>query len=137
LLLATEWCRIAANGARIESGVTAVMKHMGIMAVFAAWAAIAVAGPPAAVDLLTSKAHADGVRAGKVRHKWEGSGRVRRYVVRGYYSYGRRVIASYARVNRAFTPMYGLQSPAGPFDSGFFFDSGLRPHWWNNAPYPN
>jgi hypothetical protein len=33
--------------------------------------------------------------------------------------------------------MVGLQSPAGPFDSGFFFDSGLTPHWWNNAPYPN
>ena len=114
------------------------MKHKGLLAVFAACAAVAFAGPPAAVDLLTSKAYADGVRSGKVRHKREGSGQVRGHLVRGYYSYGRRdVTASYARVNRMFTPMYGLQSPGGPFDSGFFFDSGLRPHWWNNAPYPN
>jgi hypothetical protein len=113
--------------------MTAVMKHKGLLAVFAACAVVAFAGQPAAVDLLTSKAYADGVRSAKVRHIRERSGRAR-----GYYSYGRRdVIAGHARINRAFTPMYNLQSPAGPFDSGFFFDSGLRPHWWNNAPYPN
>jgi hypothetical protein len=28
-----------------------------------------------------------------------------------------------------------LQSPAGPFDSGFFFDSGIGPRW-NDTPYP-
>jgi hypothetical protein len=114
-------------------GVTAIMKHKGRLAVFAACAVVAFAGRPTAVELLTPKAYADGVRSGKVRHKREGSRRVR-----GYYSYGRRdVLASHAWVNRAFTPMYDLQSSAGPFDSGFFFDSGLRPHWWNNAPYPN
>src|SRR5262245_45072406 len=120
-------------------GVTAVMKHMGLLAVFAACAVVAFAGRPAAVDLLTSKAYADGARPAKVRHKREGSGRVRGHAVRGgYYSYGRRdVLANFAWVNRVFTPMYDLQSSAGPFDSGFFFDSGLRPHWWNNAPYPN
>jgi hypothetical protein len=114
------------------------MKHKGRLAVFAACAVIAFTDTPAAVDLLTSKAYADGVRSAKVRFKRKGSARVRGHLVGGYYSYGRRdVIASYPWVNRAFTPMYDLQSSAGPFDSGFFFDSGLRPHWWNNAPYPN
>jgi hypothetical protein len=52
---------------------------------------------------------------------------------RGGYSYGRSDVigiyeswrAPYARVD---------QSPGGPFDSGFFFDSGLT--LLNNAPYP-
>src|SRR5262245_21645069 len=57
---------------------------------------------------------------------------VRRYVVmRGGYAYARSDTtfgswrAPYAWVD---------QSPGGPFDSGFFFDSGIRP--LNNAPYP-
>jgi hypothetical protein len=53
----------------------------------------------------------------------------------GYYSYG--VEAGAPKSNLHLAPMVGLQSPAGPFDSGFFFDSGLYPHYWNNAPYPN
>ncbi len=63
----------------------------------------------------------------------------------GFYSYrDRDVVSSWAWSRSLFisrshfrTPLTGLQSPAGPFDSGFFFDSGLRPHRWNNAPYPN
>jgi hypothetical protein len=120
------------------------MTHKGLLAVFAACVAVGFAGPLSVVSVLTSKAYADGVRSAKVRYKQvrykrEGSRRVCGLVVRGgYYSYGRRdVIVSCTWVNRMFTPMYDLQSPAGPFDSGFFFDSGLRPHWWNNAPYPN
>jgi hypothetical protein len=120
------------------------MTHNGLLAVFAACVAVSFAGPLSVVTVLTSKAYADGVRSAKVRYKQvrykrEGSRRVCGLVVRGaYYSYGRRdVIVSCTWINRMFTPMYDLQSPAGPFDSGFFFDSGLRPHWWNNAPYPN
>jgi hypothetical protein len=125
------------------------MTHEGLLAVFAACVAVNFAGPLSVVSVLTSKAYADGVRSAKVRYKQvpykqvrykrDGSRRVCGLVVRGgYYSYGRRdVIVSCTWVNRMFTPMYDLQSPAGPFDSGFFFDSGLRPHWWNNAPYPN
>ena len=115
------------------------MTHKGLLAVFAACVAVAFADPLAAVSVLTSKAYADGVRSAKVRYKREGSRRVCGLLVRGgHYSYGRRdVVVSCTWVNRMFTPMYDLQSPAGPFDSGFFFDSGLRPHWWNNTPYPN
>lgn len=37
---------------------------------------------------------------------------------------------------RASPPPYdpALQSPGGPFDSGFFFDSGMAPHG-GNSPY--
>ena len=55
------------------------------------------------------------------------------FLMRGGYSYGKSDVATpfgywrapYAVVN---------QSSGGPFDSGFFFDSGLTP--LNNAPYP-
>jgi hypothetical protein len=54
------------------------------------------------------------------------------YAMRGGYSYGTSdVTGSY----RSWYPSLGIgaQSPGGPFDSGFFFDSGIRP--LNNAPY--
>ena len=61
----------------------------------------------------------------------------------GYYSYtDADAINSYAWSSSLFTsssifrdPLASLQSPAGPFDSGFFFDSGMGPRW-NDTPYP-
>lgn len=109
------------------------MKYKSLLAVIAACAVIVCAGRTANIDLLTSRAYADGTRYAKVRYKRQGSRRMH-----GYYSYSRRdIAASPTWINRVFTPMYDLQSPAGPFDRGFFFDSGLWPHLWNNAPYPN
>jgi hypothetical protein len=115
------------------------MKYSSLLAVFAVCAAVSFVGPPAAVSVLTSKAYADGVRSAKIRYKRDRPRRACGILVRGgYYSYGRpESFVSCEWINRMFTPMYDLQSPAGPFDSGFFFDSGLSPHWWNNAPYPN
>jgi hypothetical protein len=113
-----------------------IMKHKGILAVLAACAGLAFTGLPVpmAGDLGASKAYADGARKAKGYPKRTRVVRVRG----GYYSYVYRDVAvSSWRVNLFFTPMFDLQSPAGPFDSGFFFDPGLRPHWWNNAPYPN
>src|SRR5262245_4391250 len=54
------------------------------------------------------------------------------YSMRGGYAYDSSVIpAPYER----YRGPYGVidQSPGGPFDSGFFFDSGIAP--LNNAPY--
>ena len=33
-------------------------------------------------------------------------------------------------------PTINMQTPGGPFDSGFFFDSGIRPNG-GNSPYMN
>ena len=57
----------------------------------------------------------------------------RRVVLRGGYAYGRSdVIGTYASTRAPY--LWVDQSPGGPFDSGFFFNSGVR--FLNNAPYP-
>jgi hypothetical protein len=121
------------------------MKHKGLLAVLAAFAGIAFTGAPVpgAGDLLASKAYADGYRSAKAS-KWKRAVRVRGYYYRGgYYSYTDADVAdsrAWARslfISRsAFrTPLSERQSPAGPFDSGFFFDSGIGPRF-NDSPYP-
>jgi hypothetical protein len=54
---------------------------------------------------------------------------------RGGYSYS---AADVVNTYRASPPPYAdvRQTPSGPFDSGFFFDSGIGPRG-GNAPYPN
>jgi hypothetical protein len=124
------------------------MKHKGLLAMFAVCAVGAFAGlpVPGAGDLGVSTAHADGGYRVKAAPGWRRGVRARRFYHRGgYYSYrDRDVVSSWAWTRSLFisksyfrTPLTGLQSPAGPFDHGFFFDSGLQPHRWNNAPYPN
>lgn len=64
--------------------------------------------------------------------------------LRGKIYYGRRRIGGYsyhpnqtmsgAEARRFWDPGSTLQSPEGPFDSGFFFDSAIAPHG-GNAPY--
>jgi hypothetical protein len=108
------------------------MKCKSMLAALAACAVAAVAGVPGADGILTAKAHAQASQPGKARPPAGRSVELRRG---GYYSYG--VPEGTRRSDIHLAPMVDLQSPAGPFDSGFFFDSGLTPHWWNNAPYPN
>ena len=57
----------------------------------------------------------------------------KRATFRGGYSYGRSEVATPFGHSRGPWAVV-RQSPGGPFDSGFFFDSGLTP--LNNAPYP-
>jgi hypothetical protein len=110
-------------------------------AVLAAGAVLAVTGMPVTDHLWTSKAYADGA---KTRYKAKRATRVRGYVQRGgYYSYvdndviNTRAWASslFTSQSRFRTPLTDQQSSAGPFDSGFFFDSGLGPPF-NDSPYP-
>ena len=54
-------------------------------------------------------------------------------VMRGGYSYGRSdVVVPFGHSRAPWAEV--RQSPGGPFDSGFFFDSDITP--LNNAPYP-
>lgn len=82
--------------------------------------------------------------AGKTRYHRKRGVRVRGFVARGgYYSYtdadvvnvygGSRVLFGSANSYR--DPFIDRQTIAGPFDHGFFFDSGLGPHG-GDAPYP-
>jgi hypothetical protein len=120
------------------------MKHKGLLAVLTACAGIAFTGlpVPGAGDLGSSTAYADGAR--KAKGKWKRAVRVKGYYYRGgYYSYtdadviDTRAWARSLFINRnpLRTPLSEQQSPAGPFDSGFFFDSGLGP-MFNDSPYP-
>jgi hypothetical protein len=118
------------------------MTYKGMLAALAACAAVAVAGPPVAGDLLVAKAYADG--AAKSRYKGKRAARVRGFLQRGgYYSYtDEDAINTYAWARGLFTstsafrtPLSDQQSPGGPFDSGFFFNSGLGPPF-NDSPYP-
>ena len=57
----------------------------------------------------------------------------RHVVMRGGYSYGRSdVVVPFGYTRGPWAEV--RQSPGGPFDSGFFFDSDITP--LNNAPYP-
>jgi hypothetical protein len=122
------------------------MQHKGVWVALVAFAWITVTGVPVpgAGSLGASKAYADGVRGAKASAKSKRAVRVRGYYYRGgYYSYtDEDVINSWAWTRSLFigksyfrTPFTDRQSPAGPFDSGFFFDSGLGPQF-NDSPYP-
>ena len=122
------------------------MKHKGMLAALAAGAAIVCTSLPAplAGDLVSSQAYADGAGSSRGSGKWKRAVRVRGYYYRGgYYSYtDEDVIDTRAWASSLFipkspyrTPLTGQQSVAGPFDHGFFFDSGLGPRF-NDAPYP-
>ena len=69
--------------------------------------------------------------------------RVRQYVARrGGYSYVWKDVINtygdargrYGAANSFRDPQFGRQTVAGPFDHGFFFDSGIGPHG-GDAPY--
>jgi hypothetical protein len=111
------------------------MRYSGILAAVAACTMVAFTGLPATGDLWASKAYADGARATK--YKGKRAVRVRGFLQRGgYYSYtDQDAINSYAWTSVFRTPLSDQQSPAGPFDSGFFVDSGLGPRF-NDSPYP-
>jgi len=122
------------------------MKHKGMLVVCGALALLAFGGSPMLGERWTSAAFADGSKAGpaKSRYKAKRAVRVRSFLQRGgYYSYvdqdvinvygGSRALYGSTNTYRDF--LTDRQTPGGPFDSGFFFDSGIGPRW-NDSPYP-
>ena len=85
------------------------------------------------------------VENGKSRYRRKHATRVRGFLARrgGYYSYNDQdVINTYEGVRTSYgmldvfrEPYLGRQSSAGPFDHGFFFDSGVSPRG-GDTPYP-
>jgi hypothetical protein len=138
------------------------MTHKGLLAALAACAALACTALPlpGSGDRLVSRAYADGVRGGHGSAKWRRPAPGYYYGRRapGYYYNGQYYAPVYAGGfysyidldvvnswsfavsefigNSEFrTPFSDQQSPGGPFDSGFFFDSGMGPRF-NDSPYP-
>jgi len=73
------------------------------------------------------------------RHHYRRAPAVRGYVLErrvGGYSYGQEeIINTYGGLGRnLFGPFSDRQTPGGPFDSGFFFDSGVAPRG-GESPY--
>ena len=97
----------------------------------------------------TAGRRATPVAATEARYQPTKARYTRRYAVRtyrgrriGFYSYTYRDVintygmsrARYGSINSYRDPFVDMQTPNGPFDHGFFFDSGMLPRG-GNAPY--
>jgi hypothetical protein len=110
---------------------------MTLAAACGAFALLAFAGAPQADERRADPTYArqGHVELTKSQYRRKRGARVRGYLARrGGYSYtDADVINSGSRSLN--DPSVELQSPGGPFDHGFFFDSGIGPRG-GNAPYP-
>ena len=124
------------------------MKNKGMMvAVCGAIAVLAWAVPAGAGDRQVGSAYRGHDQVdGKARYHRKRGTRVRGFLARrgGYYSYtdsdvvniygGSRTL--FGSTNSYRDPFVDRQTTSGPFDHGFFFDSGTGPRG-GNAPYPH
>ena len=108
-------------------------------------AALLIGTPAVAQEKKPAPAATAGAGAHPASGYYRRAPQVRGFVQRrGGYSYGRDdVINTYgdSRVqfgsnNSYRSPYLDRQSRSGPFDHGFFFDSGVSPRG-GNSPYPN
>lgn len=106
-------------------------------------AAVVVAGMSCAA--LPSSADAGGYRERGKYGKSAGGARVKGYIARrGGYSYEESDVVNtygdsrgrYGAATSLRDPNLGRQTEAGPFDHGFFFDSGMGLHG-GDSPYMN
>jgi hypothetical protein len=113
------------------------MKLKGPLTIlFGALALMAVCGEPAQADeRKRTTASGDSAGPGKARY-YRKRTRVYGYVARrGGYSYWPEDVVNtygmsrslYGSMNTYRDPSLDRQSPGGPFDHGFFFDSGMSP----------
>jgi hypothetical protein len=125
------------------------VRYKCILAACGAFALLALSGSPVVVgEGFASVAFAGDGKAAKRRYSryrsYRRGVRVRGFLVRGgYYSYvDPDVINTYGGTGTRYKstltfrdPLAERQSQGGPFDSGFFFDSGIGPRW-SDSPYP-
>jgi hypothetical protein len=113
---------------------------------FGAFALLTVGGTADAGERKLTRSHAyGGAEYVQRRYHRRGGPRVRGYVARrGGYSYNSSdVVNTYGQSRDLFgsansyrNPYIGRQTPSGPFDHGFFFDSGIGPRG-GDSPYLN
>lgn len=112
-------------------------------------AMLALAGPSQAAERSAGKAFTQGSQGAmeptRARSRGKRAPRVRGFLSRriGFYSYNDLDVinvyggsrALFGSTNSYRDPFTDRQTSAGPFDHGFFFDSGIGPRG-GNAPYP-
>jgi hypothetical protein len=121
-------------------------KRCVVVAAFGAVAVLAFAGSARAGELGGAGTYVQGqMQPTKSAYRPKRGTRVKGFLGRrlGFYSYndvdvinvygGSR--AKFGSVNTYRDPFTDRQSVAGPFDSGFFFDSGMAPRG-GDTPYP-
>ena len=115
------------------------MKYGGILAIGVGALALFVfsGGTDAAQRRMSIVTHADAsgpvkIRYYRKRRPLEVNIYARRRRVGGYSYHAADVTSTYGRTPPPYADV--RQTPAGPFDSGFFFDSGIGPHG-GNSPY--
>jgi hypothetical protein len=115
------------------------MRYSGILAVLGAFALLACSGSPLVGARWGAVAFADGNKAAhdKSRYGHKRGARVKGFLLYrgGYYSYVDADVIKYGSTNTYRDFLTDRQTQGGPFDSGFFFDSGMGPRW-NDSPYP-
>jgi hypothetical protein len=123
------------------------MKNKGMVAALCgAVAVLALAGSPQAEEQRAVKTYTQGsMEPAKSRYHRKRSTRVRGFLARrlGFYSYDDSDVtnvyggsrALYGSTNTYRDPFIDRQTTAGPFDHGFFFDSGMGPRG-GDSPYP-
>jgi hypothetical protein len=117
-----------------------------VAAVGCAVAVLALAGPSQAAERTAGRVVVEGsMEPSGSRPRVKRAARVRGFLSRrlGFYSYsdldvtnvygGSRTL--FGSTNSYRDPFVDRQTDAGPFDHGFFFDSGIGPRG-GNAPYP-
>lgn len=125
------------------------MKHKTMLAAaLGAVALLALGGAAGAADNRPAKriASPDSPSQASVRYHRKRNARTRRYRAyaggRGGYSYRPEDVINtygltrslYGSTNAYRDPFADRQTPAGPFDHGFFFDSGIAPRG-GDSPY--
>jgi hypothetical protein len=118
-----------------------------VIAALSAAATLALTGSPQAEERrAAAKVYAQGhMEPTKSRYNRKRGTRVRGYLARrlGFYSYSDADVtnvygssrAQFGSTNAYRDPFTDRQTAAGPFDHGFFFDSGLGPRG-GDSPYP-
>ena len=117
-----------------------------VAAALCAVATLALAGSPQAEERRSAKVYSQGhMEPTKSRYQRKRGTRVRGYLGRrlGFYSYSDADVtnvyggsrAQFGSTNTYRDPFTDRQTAAGPFDHGFFFDSGLGPRG-GDSPYP-
>jgi hypothetical protein len=123
------------------------MKNKGTLAGLCAAAAMLALAAPAQAgsrEAGSSYRHHDRIQLADASYDRKRAAKVRGFVRRGgYYSYtdsdvtnvygGSRAL--FGSTNSYRDPFIDRQTTAGPFDHGFFFDSGIGPRG-GDAPYP-
>jgi hypothetical protein len=121
-------------------------KTLVLAAACGAAALLVLAGSAQAGERRAAKTYAQGsMEPTKSRYQRRRATRVRGFLARrlGFYSYADADVtnvyggsrARFGSTNTYRDPFTDRQTAAGPFDHGFFFDSGLGPRG-GDAPYP-